>query len=92
MSPQNGTPIYLSLTSAYYPMSVDNTDDELFSTREPIETTKPYSQTDAANSSSSSYTPRTSSTSTLYLSAALPSSLTPSSKSHNKTESMQEGV
>ena len=47
-------------------MSVDNTDDELFSTIAPIETDKPSSKPDTDTSSSSSSTPRTDSTSALF--------------------------
>ena len=33
VTPQNGTTIYLTATTASYSMSVDNTDDESFLTR-----------------------------------------------------------
>ena len=55
---------------------MDNTDDELFIIRKPIETTKPSSQPDADTSSYSSSTPRTASKYTLSPRAALPSALT----------------
>ena len=44
MYPKNGTTIDLTVTSASDPMSVDKTDDELVSTRAPIETDKPSTQ------------------------------------------------
>ena len=54
MSPKNGTTIDLTVTSASDPMSVDKTDDELVSTRAPIETAKPSSRPSTATSSYSS--------------------------------------
>ena len=48
MSPKNGNTIYLTVTSLYDPVSVDNTDDELVSTRSPIETAEISSQSDTS--------------------------------------------
>ena len=67
-------------------MSVDNTDDELVSTREQIETVKTYFQTDILSSSSS--TSRTASTSAFSTISALPGVLTSSFKGHNTIESI----
>ena len=84
MSPKNGTAIDLTVTSSSDPMSVDNIDDELVLTREPIETSKLSSQPANDFSSSLRYTLITASISALYPSAAFPASLTSSSKIHNK--------
>ena len=65
-------------------MSVDNTNDELVLTIEPIETSKLSSQPATDFSSSLSYTLITASISALYISAAFPDCLTSSSKIHNK--------
>ena len=65
-------------------MSVDNTDDELVSTRAPINTDKPNYQ--PYTSYYSSTTPITASTSALYPSVALPAALTSSSQSHKSIE------
>ena len=73
-------------------MSVDNIYDKSILTRAPYEIPKPSYQPDTDTSSSSKYTPRTSSTSTIFSSDALPSTLTSSFKIHNRIESMQEGV
>ena len=73
-------------------MSVDNTDYGLVSTRAPIDTAKPSSQPPTATSSSSNFTQRTTSTSELSPSDALPASLTSHLKTHNRIESMQGGV
>ena len=92
VSPKNGTTVDLRVTSVSDPTSVDNNYGELVSTRELIDTDKPYNQPDTVNSSSLSYTPRTDSTSALSSSAALPADLTSSFKSHNRIEPMQEGI
>ena len=68
---------------------MDNTEDELVSTRAPIETAKPHSQPYTATSHYSSSDAITASTSTLSPSAALPYALTQSSKSHKKIKSTQ---
>ena len=92
MTPKNDTSIDLNVTTESYTMSVDNTYYESVLTRAPIETPKTSSQPAADTLSSSRYNPRTDSTSTLYPSDASPDALTSSSKSNNKTESIQEGV
>ena len=73
-------------------MSVDNIYDKSILTRAPYEIPKPSYQPDTDTSSSSKYTPRTSSTSTIFSSDALPSTLTSSSKTQKRTESIQESV
>ena len=67
-------------------MSVDNTNDKLVLTKEPIDTAKKYSQPDTATSYSSIYSPRNASASSLSPSATLPAALTSYSKSHNRIE------
>ena len=67
-------------------MSVNNTDEELVSTRSLIETANTSSQTDTATLFSSSYAPRTASTSALYPSYTLPATLTPTYKSNKRIE------
>ena len=69
MSPQKGNTIDLTITSAYDPISVDNTDDKLIITRAPIETDKLYYKSAACTSYYSSSNPITASTSALYPSA-----------------------
>ena len=59
---------------------MDNNDDELVSTRAKIYTDKPSYQPADDTSSSSSFTPRTVSTSSLSPGAALPADLTSPSK------------
>ena len=90
-SPKNGTNIDLSVTSAFDPMSVDNTYDELVSTRAPIKIDKPFSRPATNNSSSASYTPRTDSTSPLYPNTTLPAASTSSSNIYNIVKSIYEG-
>ena len=68
---------------------MDNTEDELVSTREPIETAKPHSQPYTATSHYSSSDAITASTSTLSPSAKLTAALTSSFTSYNSIESMQ---
>ena len=51
MTPQNVTTIYLTVTTSYVMMSLDNTVDEYVLTRATIDTPKPPSQTDIATSS-----------------------------------------
>ena len=63
MSPKDGTTIDLTVTSEYDPMSVNNTENELVLTREPIDIPKQNSQPAAATSYYSSYTTITTSTS-----------------------------
>ena len=86
MSPKYGTIIGLTVTSSSDPMSVCNTDGELFLTRSLIETAEPSSQPSTATSSSSSHTPRIASICALPPSSALPAALTSSSNSHKKIE------
>ena len=63
---------YLTETSNYYSMSVDNNyNKELVGTRSPIETAKISYQPVTVTSSSSSSTPRTESTSALSTSAVI---------------------
>ena len=50
ISPKNGSTIDLTVTSASDPMSLYNTDDELFILRAPIDNPKPSSQPTAATS------------------------------------------
>ena len=83
MYPQNGIIIDFTVTSESDTISVDNTDNELVSTRAPLETDQPYSQPTTYTSSSSGSAPRNYSTSALSDSNALPSALKLSSKSHN---------
>ena len=52
MKPQNSTTINLTVTTAFVPMSVDNTDDEYILTISPVDTTKPSYQHTYATSSS----------------------------------------
>ena len=47
MSLNNGTNICLTVTSEYYPISVDNTDGAPVLKRAPIENPKPYYQYDS---------------------------------------------
>ena len=70
---------------------MDDTNDELVSTRARIETDKPSSRPDTDTLSSSSYTPITASASSLSPSAVLPDALTASSKIHNRVDSVQVG-
>ena len=63
-------------------MSVDNTDDKCVLIISPVETPRPSSQPDVANSSYSRYTPITASIPTLSPSAPLSDALKSSSKSH----------
>ena len=71
---------------------MDNTEDELVSTRAPIKIDKPFSQPATNISYSASYTPRTDSTSPLYPNATLPAASTSSSNIYNIIESIYEGL
>ena len=82
MSPQKGSTINLTVTSASDTMSVCNYDNELVITRAPSYTSKSYSQT-SAPSYYSNYTPRPTSTYDLSPSAALPAYLLSFYKSYN---------
>ena len=84
MSPQNGTTIDLTVTSASDTISVDNNDHELVLTGEPIDTPKLSYKLASATSSSLISTPRTAFTSTLSSSSTLPAALTTSSNSNKK--------
>ena len=85
ISSKTFTTIYLTVTSSYDPMSVDNTDDNLFVIRSPIETDKLSSQPATSDLSYSSSTPITVSESALSLSSEVPSSLKSFSTSSNNT-------
>ena len=76
MYPKNSTTIDLTITSEFDPMSMDITNDELFSTRAPIETNKPSYKPVTDTSSYSGSTPRTAWTSEISTSTALPAALT----------------
>ena len=76
MTPTNGTNVNFTVTTASNPMSVNNTGDLYYLTREPIENLKPSSQTAADTSYYSRYTPKNDSTSALYPINALPADLT----------------
>ena len=66
MSPKHFTTVYLTVTSASDPMSMDN-NYGFFLIIAPIETYKPSSQPASDTSYYSSSTPRTDSTSVLFL-------------------------
>ena len=92
MIPQNGTTIGLTVTTASDHISVDNNDDESILTRAPIETPKPSYQPSASTSSSSRYTQRTASKSSLCQSSGFNCCFEIIFQNHKKTEYMQEGV
>ena len=85
VTPKNGNTVYLTVITAYFFITLYNTYDESVLKVSPVDTTKPSYYYDAANSSSSKYTPRTSSIYALSTSVSLPASFTSSSKSHNNT-------
>ena len=58
MTPTNGTNVNFTVTTASNPMSVNNTGDLYYLTREPIENLKPSSRTAADTSYYSRYTPK----------------------------------
>ena len=86
MTPQNGTILDLSFTTAYVQMSVDNTVDKYVVTRVPGETLKPSSQPAVSNYPYSISTSISASLFALYPSAALVPALTSYSKRQKMTE------
>ena len=92
MTPKKVTTIGLDLTTSSILMSVDNVVDESVLKRAPVEAPKPFSWPYADTSSYSISTPRNAWKYALSPGSALPDVLTSFSKTHKKTQSMQDVV